>query len=1040
MIVIHTAFDENVFYIWAEKSFETKAIAPYAARARSPEKIYRLPWTADESQIHEVLRAAGIVTHKSEPAGSQAGIKAYLTVPVQGGIPLPSSPLLGELPATSGETDLEVFQIDAVPLSYGTMVSLIRFLDGSEEKLSVPGVIYSEDLRYICNVVKYAALLVMRGNFLPDMEESGESFVSLWKPLYRGKYHDEISGLVETVPAVLRGFSVRKGFPRLKSREETSVGILESVLDSIVRNAQNTDGVRGKKVDADNSHEIWLRSLSWQRPSLDKWGDEMDALYPQIKAWKDSVMSVSGQPWRLFLRIDESVGGANGGEAEKQGEWTLSWHLQSVSDPSLVVPATRVWSPGAAERQWFGTINSNPRRFMLQALGQLGSYMPAVARSLYQQCPLSCELNLDELFEFLHDHVPAILDQGIGVQFPAAWGSFDDRPRLAVKGSVRQDTVFSVAGQFGLNDLLDVDWSVSLGGDVLTMQELEMLTELKTPFTQVRGRWVLLSRKELESVMDGLKKLPEKINRRDALLFSIKENYKGLPLSGITGSRWLDSVRAILTGREPLAEVVQPPGFGGTLRPYQLRGLSWLAWLTKLGLGGCLADDMGLGKTVQTLALLKRMALEGETRPVLLICPTSVIENWRREAERFAPGMEVMIQHGIKRLRGEKFISASRKHALVISSYALLHRDSSLYAKIKWAGVILDEAQNIKNPETRQSRAAFTVPSDWRIALTGTPVENHVGDMWSIMEFLVPGLLPNRSRFSREFLRPIQAGHKETMEKIKRVTGPFILRRLKSDKDIINDLPDKIESTVFCNLTKEQASLYNAVLKMLDEKISASDGIKRRGLVLSTITSLKQLCNHPALYLKDNSQLEERSGKLARLTEIAEEMLSAGDRSLIFTQYAEMGVLLKKYLQETFGREVLFLHGGVDRQKRDQMVQRFQNDGNAPPFFVLSLKTGGTGLNLTRANHVVMFDRWWNPAVEQQAVDRAYRIGQDRSVQVHYFCCKGTLEEKIEALIQSKRAVAEAVVGVGENWLADLSDDELRDLFMLGSDVMEDAQ
>lgn len=1014
---------------------------PYTKRVRSPEKIYRLPWTAGAEQIYDVLTTSGILAARTAGDEARTGIKAYVALPVRDGVPLPSSPLLGDLPAQEGcsEVDLEVFQIDAVPVSYEALVSLIRFIDGNGERLSIPGVIFSEDLRYICNAAKYASLLVMRGDFLPDIEETEDGFISVWKPLYRGKYHDEVIGLVKTVPCSLRGFFVRKGFPKLRTREETTVEMLETMLDSIVRHAQNAEGARGKKVDADNPHEIWLRSLSWLKSSLDKWNDDMDILYPQIKAWKDSVMSITGQPWRLFLRVDEQLDEAADG-GEKENKWVLSWHLQSVNDPSVIVPAARVWSPGAAERQWFNTIDSNPRRFMLQVLGQLSSHIPPVARSLYQQCPLCCELTLDELFEFLHDHVPAILDQGINIQFPAAWGALEDRPRLAVRGDVKHDVTFASGGQFSLDDLLDVDWSVSLGDDVLTMEELEMLTELKTPFTQVRGRWVLLSRKELWDIMEGLKKLPDRVNRRDALLFSIKENYKGLPLSGITGSKWIDSVRAILTGREPLSEVEQPEGFNGTLRPYQLRGLSWLSWLTKLGLGGCLADDMGLGKTVQTLALLKKTQLEGEKRPVLLICPTSVMENWRRETERFLPGVKVMIQHGTKRLRGEKFISATKKHSLVISSYALLHRDSGLYSKINWAGVILDEAQNIKNPDTRQSKAAFTVPGDWRIALTGTPVENHVGDMWSIMEFIVPGLLPNRSRFSRDFLRPIQAGHKETMEKIKRITGPFILRRLKTDKDIISDLPDKIETTVFCALTREQASLYNAVLKVLDEKISASEGIQRKGMVLSAITSLKQLCDHPALYLKDNSELGQRSGKLERLAEIAEEMLSAGDRSLIFTQYAEMGSLLKRYLQETFGREVLFLHGGVERSKRDQMVQRFQNDEDAPPFFVLSLRAGGTGLNLTRANHVVMFDRWWNPAVEQQAVDRAYRIGQDRSVQVHYFCCKGTLEEKIETLISSKKAIADAVVGVGENWLADLTNAELRELFALGADVVEDEK
>ena len=400
----------------------------------------------------------------------------------------------------------------------------------------------------------------------------------------------------------------------------------------------------------------------------------------------------------------------------------------------------------------------------------------------------------------------------------------------------------------------------------------------------------------------------------------------------------------------------------------------------------------------------------------------------------------MLIHHGAKRLKGGEFAQKAAGSAVVLSSYALLHRDNTLFSGVSWAGVVLDEAQNIKNPDTRQARAARSLTADWRFALTGTPVENHVGDMWSLMEFLVPGLLPNKTKFSRDFLRPIQAGDAKAMEKIKKMTGPFILRRLKTDKDIISDLPEKIESQEFCPLSREQASLYGAVLSSLDEEISGSEGIRRKGLVLAAITSLKQICDHPALYLKDNSEIEGRSGKLARLAEIAEEMLSAGDRTLIFTQYAEMGALLKKFLQETFGRETLFLHGSVPREKRDEMVRRFQESSDAPPFFVLSLKAGGTGLNLTGANHVVMFDRWWNPAVEQQAVDRAYRIGQTSSVQVHYFCCRGTLEEKIEALIASKKHVADAVVSTGEQWLTEFSDDELHELFSLGRDAVEDLK
>ncbi|MCF0248564.1 MAG: DEAD/DEAH box helicase, partial [Synergistes sp.] len=361
----------------------------------------------------------------------------------------------------------------------------------------------------------------------------------------------------------------------------------------------------------------------------------------------------------------------------------------------------------------------------------------------------------------------------------------------------------------------------------------------------------------------------------------------------------------------------------------------WLSRLTRLGMGACLADDMGLGKTIQTLALIKSFAESGEKRSVLLVCPTSVMENWRRETERFVPGIKTYIHHGAKRVK--KDITENLNGAIVITSYALLFRDSALFSKGEWAGIILDEAQNIKNPDTRQSRTARSLRADWRIALTGTPVENHVGDMWSIMEFLMPGLLPNRTRFSRELMRPVQAGDKRAMEKVRRMTAPFILRRLKTDKDIINDLPDKIESREFCPLTREQASLYSAVTAALEKELSDSEGIERKGLVLGTITALKQVCDHPLLYLKDKSEIDNRSGKLARLAELAEEMLASDSRALIFTQYAEMGELLKKFLQDTFGREVLFLHGGVPRIKRDEMVRRFQEEKDGPPFFILSL-------------------------------------------------------------------------------------------------------
>jgi SNF2 family DNA or RNA helicase len=510
-----------------------------------------------------------------------------------------------------------------------------------------------------------------------------------------------------------------------------------------------------------------------------------------------------------------------------------------------------------------------------------------------------------------------------------------------------------------------------------------------------------------------------------------------IPLEGIVAQGWIADLLAELDGRIPFQELPSPEGFQGTLRPYQVRGYSWLGFLRKWGLGACLADDMGLGKTIQALALIQRDWRSGEKRPVLLICPMSVVSNWKKEAGRFTPDLPVMVHHGIERTKGEEFKTEAARQAIVISSYALLHRDFEILKEVPWAGVVLDEAQNIKNPETRQARAARGLKADYRIALTGTPVENNVGDLWSIMEFLNSGFLRTQAEFKREFFIPIQAGRDpEAAESLKKLTGPFILRRLKTDKAIISDLPEKMEMKVFCTLTKEQASLYEAVVKETMESLDETEGIQRKGLVLATLSKLKQVCNHPAQFLGDNSPIPGRSGKLARLTEMVEEMIEVGDRALIFSQFAEMGFILQKHLQETFGWEVLFLHGGVPKKQRDRLVERFQAEGDSPHLFILSLKAGGTGLNLIRASRVIHFDRWWNPAVENQATDRAFRIGQTKNVQVHKFICAGTLEEKIDEMIERKKEVAGKVIGTGEAWLTELSTAEIKSLFALRKEAI----
>jgi len=491
-----------------------------------------------------------------------------------------------------------------------------------------------------------------------------------------------------------------------------------------------------------------------------------------------------------------------------------------------------------------------------------------------------------------------------------------------------------------------------------------------------------------------------------------------------------------LHGQEALDEVELPANFQGSLRAYQQRGLNWLVFLCHHGLGACLADDMGLGKTIQTLAMLQYFSNEGEKRPVLLICPTSLLSNWWHEARRFVPELRILTHHGVQREKHEDFDQQLSDYDIVITTYALAHRDYSFLNEVSWSGIILDEAQNIKNPQTKQSQAIRKLSADWRLALTGTPMENHVGDLWTIMDFLNRGLLGSQASFKRQFLTPIQINQDPVaMAQLQHLSNVFVLRRSKQDPEILPELPPKQEMKVYCNLTKEQASLYAATVQEIEHSLSKLNGMQRRGLILSSLTRLKQICNHPLHFLKQEGKVKKRSGKLNRMEEMLEEILELKEKSLIFTQYAEMGKILKEYLHQHFNQEVLFLYGGTPAPKRAEMIQHFQNNHRCP-IFVLSLKAGGVGLNLTAANHVFHFDRWWNPAVENQATDRAHRIGQERTVQVHKLICSGTLEEKVDQMIEDKQGLAEQIVGAGENWITELSDKEVRELFQLNQELV----
>ena len=585
-----------------------------------------------------------------------------------------------------------------------------------------------------------------------------------------------------------------------------------------------------------------------------------------------------------------------------------------------------------------------------------------------------------------------------------------------------------------LQHITNYRYELALGDAPLSETEWSHLVDSKSPLVRFRGEWMVLDRERMGEMLafwqrhrDGESSL--------SLLDLLKVTAEDVDFLEMDPQEALHDMLLKLRDYRTIEPEEDPEGLHATLRTYQKRGLAWIVFLESLGLNGCLADDMGLGKTIQVLALLLRQeARQAASGPTLLIAPTSVIGNWRVEIERFAPNLKAYVHHGIDRVRdAKKFAEMVGTPHIVITSYALARRDEKLLTGMKWFRVVLDEAQNIKNPASAQTRSILKLKSNHRLALTGTPVENRLLDLWSIFNFLNAGYLGRQAQFRSGFEIPIQRdndGHRA--DTLRRMIQPFVLRRVKTDPEIIRDLPEKIENRQFCQLSVEQASLYEAVVRDIESQLQRSEGISRQGLILSTLTRLKQICNHPAHFLHDGSPFSnERSPKLERLCDMLAEVIAEGESALVFSQFAEAGGALEKHIKATLGCPVFYLHGGVSAGQREKLIAEFQDPRTGPSVFVLSLRAGGLGITLTQANHVFHFDRWWNPAVEDQATDRAFRIGQRRNVMVHKFIAVGTLEERIDRLIEEKKEVASMIVSNDESWLSKLDNETFKALIAL---------
>jgi len=651
---------------------------------------------------------------------------------------------------------------------------------------------------------------------------------------------------------------------------------------------------------------------------------------------------------------------------------------------------------------------------ILSDIGLLMDYIPHLVNALESGGPLVFDL---ESFSPLFLNIFPILESmGIRILLPASLKDLlVPRLQLALQSDKRL-----APGLCNLETLLSFDWKMALGHRQVGLTEFQALMAKSHGLVRVGGGYVLLE----EGLLNQIERLPRGLSQMDLLQAVISKEYDGADVS-------LDAaLQKMVVGFSTQGVTPIPKGLKGTLRPYQARGFSWMMQNIQAGFGSILADDMGLGKTIQVLAVIMCLKELGELaqQKVLVIAPTGLLSNWQKEIERFAPGLTVHLYHGPQRRLEEADI--------ILTSYGLARMDLALLAEQSWCLMVLDEAQNIKNPTTAQTKAIKNIPARHRIALSGTPVENRMEEYWSIFDFTNKNYLGTAKGFKTRFALPIEQEHdKDCLERFIKITRPFMLRRLKSDKSIIQDLPDKLEADRYCALSPEQTVLYQKVVEETMEKIQASEGIARKGLVLQLITALKQICNHPHQFTKRKGAKVSSSGKMQMLEEILREIQETGEKVLIFTQYREMGEILSQVLEERLGCKVPFLHGGLSRASRDRLVTSFQEEPN-PKILIVSLKAGGTGLNLTAANHVIHYDLWWNPAVETQATDRAYRIGSKKQVMVYRFLCVGTFEERINDMIQRKKHLAEMTVSSGENWITEMSNAELQSLVSIRQGVV----
>ena len=967
--------------------------------------------------------------------------------------------------------------------------TLLLFLNWHKIDWTDTSITPGDEMNYWIKASHFALELLLRGHITTGIEtltattnnrrNQNKTIRSAWLPYVVSEQDvHRFFELAEAMPAIAFTPIGTYDETKISSLEEASTQILYSFLSGIVHSFVTTEIEHIKsKLKNYYAHyrrghspisELWWNSLMMKEGSTLVHGsrEEVISFSQNIKKIacsdvpkrKHLVVPTIAGTLRLLLKLQPNWGNS-------EAPFSLCLSAESEQEVGVSFPILFIWSHRDVDLQRGSICYANVKEQVLMQLGMLSENAPELYQGLSCAYPHTIHLELNELHCFLTRSLPLLRGAGVKVLIPSRFTTTPKtRTGLHLQMINKQTTTSTLdsPGIVGIPDIVSFDATASLHGEPVTIDELTTIVQTDVPYINFRGHWIEVDLQEIKHILKFFKNsLQQTMPVSEWIDLVTQESdlydWKGLSVLNVKSTGILSS---LLSGEIMKTARLHPipSSFHGQLRDYQIKGYQWLTTMRDLQLGVCLADDMGLGKTVQVIAYIldsvygdatSTTSIQKQTifqnkfsdlhntlqnKQFLIVCPTSLLGNWERELRRFSPSLKVYVHQGHQRLNGKSFLDRVFKHDVVLTTYPLIHRDYRSLEPIFWQSIVLDEAQYIKNPKTKQAQSAMKLRSIHRVAMTGTPIENHLTELWSIFQFLNPGYLGSTHSFKQRYLslseNTLERSH--ALHQLHRRVSPFMLRRLKNDPFIIKDLPEKLEVKCYCSLRTEQVKLYEKTVKAFMNELDGLRAFNRKGMILSSLVKLKQICDHPELVCSTSmkSTKPNVSGKLDRLFELLDTIWEYGESALIFTQYVTMGHLLSSAIVERYKQRPFFLHGGIKQAHRDQMVDAYQR-GEGCPLFILSLRAGGVGLNLTRANHVIHYDRWWNPAVENQATDRSFRIGQKRNVHVYKLICSGTLEERIDELIENKKQLSEHVIGAGEHWITEMSDEQLRELICL---------